>query len=56
MGLVSRVTAPLRAKTLPSTDAPVFTVTEDIAMMVPTKLELVPSVADEPICQKTLHA
>ena len=55
-GLVSKVTAPLRAKTLPSTEAPVFTVTDAKAKIVPAKLEFVPSVADEPICQKTLQA
>ena len=55
-GLVSKVTAPLRANTLPSTEAPVFTVTEAEAKIVPAKLEFVPSVADEPTCQKILHA
>ena len=55
MGLMSRVTAPLRANTLPSTEAPVFTVTEAEAKIVPAKLEFVPSVADEPTCQKILH-
>ena len=55
-GLVSKVTAPLRANTLPSTEAPVFTVTDAEAKIVPAKLEFVPSVADEPTCQKILHA
>ncbi|GAA3210981.1 hypothetical protein GCM10017690_21910 [Microbacterium terregens] len=33
-----------------------MTVTEVSAMMVPTKSESVPSVAELPTCQKTLHA
>ena len=55
-GLVSKVTAPVRANTLPLTEAPVFTVTDAKAKIVPAKLESVPSVADEPICQKILQA
>ena len=54
--LISRVTAPLRASTRPSTCAPVVTVTEVSAMIVPLNVELVPSVAELPTCQKTLHA
>ncbi len=53
---VSNVTAPLRAKTLPLTTAPVVTVTEVKAKRVPTKVEFVPRVADEATCQKTLQA
>lgn len=56
IGFVSSVTAPVRAKTLPEIDVPVFTVIDDNAMIVPTKFECVPRVADEPICQKTLQA
>src|SRR5271155_2498553 len=53
---VSSVTAPVRASSLPWIVAPVFAVMLAEAMIVPTKLVLVPSVADEPPCQKTLHA
>jgi hypothetical protein len=52
---VSRVTAPLRANTRPSTVVPVVTVMLVRAMIVPLKLEPVPSVAELPICQKTLQ-
>jgi hypothetical protein len=54
--LSSNVTAPLRASIRPLTVAPVFRVIEVRAMRVPTKLVVVPRVADEPTCQKTLHA
>lgn len=54
--LSSRVTAPVRASKRPEMDAPVLAVTEASAMMLPTKRELVPSVAELPTCQKTLHA
>src|ERR1019366_7004540 len=54
--LESNVTAPLRARTLPWTVAPVFSVAEVSARIVPTKLLVVPSVAELPTCQKTLHA
>jgi hypothetical protein len=53
--LSSRVTAPLRANTRPSTVALVCTAIEVNAMMVPTKVVLTPSVAELPTCQKTLH-
>jgi len=52
---VSNVTAPLLASTRPSTVTPVVTVMEVRARMVPRKLELVPSVAELPTCQKTLQ-
>jgi hypothetical protein len=52
----SSVTAPLRANTRPSTVTPVVTVADVRAISVPTKVELVPSVAELPTCQKTLHA
>jgi hypothetical protein len=35
--------------------APVVTVTETRAMMEPTNVVLVPSVAELPTCQNTLH-
>jgi hypothetical protein len=54
--LESNVTAPFRARTLPWTVAPVFSVADVSARMVPTKLLVVPSVAELPTCQKTLHA
>jgi hypothetical protein len=54
--LLSKVTAPLRARARPSTVAPVFRVIEVNAMMFPTKVVVVPSVADEPTCQNTLQA
>ncbi len=50
------VTAPFRASTRPSTVAPVFSVADVKAMMVPEKLEYDPIVAELPTCQKTLHA
>ncbi len=51
-----RVTAPLRASSRPFTVTPLFTVIDVSARIVPTKLELVPRVAELPTCQKTLHA
>lgn len=48
---VSRVTAPLRASSRPSTLAPVFAVIDVRARIVPAKTELVPSTAELPICQ-----
>ncbi len=57
--LSSKVTAPLRARTRPVTvtDAPVSSVAEVRAMMVPTKSVVsVPRVAELPTCQNTLHA
>jgi hypothetical protein len=53
---VSMVTAPPRAKARPSTFAPVSSVIDVVAMIVPTKLDVVPNVAELPTCQKTLHA
>lgn len=55
MVFVSRVTAPLRASARPTTVAPVVRVMLCSAMTVPTSLELVPSVAELPTCQKTLQ-
>ena len=54
--LLSRVTAPFRARRRPSTIAPVVAVMEVNARMVPTNDEWVPSVAELPTCQKTLQA
>ena len=54
--LLSRVTAPLRASARPCTMTPVCTVIEVSARMLPTKTEPVPSVAELPTCQKTLHS
>ena len=54
--LSSSVTEPLRASARPSTVELVVTVMEVSAMMVPTKVVSVPSVAELPTCQKTLQA
>src|ERR1051325_6605799 len=56
IGLESRVTAAVRASSRPSTVAPVVTVMEAKAMMVPLNTEPVPSVAELPTCQNTLAA
>ena len=56
MTLSSRVTAPFLASTRPATVVPVCTVIEVRARMLPTKLLPVPSVAELPTCQNTLHA
>jgi hypothetical protein len=53
---VSKVTAPLRAKALPSILAPVVAVMEVRARMLPLKVDAVPNVAELPTCQNTLHA
>lgn len=50
------VTAPFNAYSPPPTVTPAFTVIEVSARMLPTKTVAVPSVADDPTCQKTLHA
>ena len=55
MVLVSSVVAPLRANVLPSAVAPVVTVIDVKARTVPVNTEFVPSVAELPICQKTLQ-
>src|SRR2546428_1431923 len=49
--LESKVTAPLRANSRPSTAAPVVTVMEVKARMFPLKTEVVPRVAELPTCQ-----
>src|ERR1035437_1198651 len=54
--LVSIVTAPFLASNRPETVAPVVAVIQVSANTVPNRFEVVPSVAELPICQKTLHA
>ena len=54
--LVSRLTAALRASRRPLNVAAVLAVIDVSAITVPTKVEPVPNVADEPTCQKTLQA
>jgi hypothetical protein len=56
MRLESNVTAPLRARSRPCTDAFVFAVIEVNARTVPAMVDPTPSVAELPIFQKTLHA
>ncbi len=55
MKALSMVTAPWRARARPSRVVPVFRVMEVRAMMVPSKAELVPRVAELPTCQKMLQ-
>jgi hypothetical protein len=55
MSFVSIVTAPFRASARPSITTPVVTVMEVNARIEPAKFEFVPSVAELPTCQKTLH-
>jgi hypothetical protein len=52
----SSVTAPVRARARPSSEAPVVSVIETAAKIVPLNCELAPRVADEPTSQNTLHA
>jgi hypothetical protein len=56
MVLLSKVTAPFRARTLPWRVAPVVTVMELRAKMFPANELVVPSVAEVPTCQNTLEA
>ena len=57
MRLESRVTAPLRAKALPSRMAePVVMVMLVKARICPSNAVSVPSVAELPTCQSTLHS
>ena len=51
--LAASVTAPIRAKALPFSAAPVLRVIDWFAMIVPLNVEVVPSVAELPTCQKT---
>jgi protein-disulfide isomerase len=53
--LESIVTAPFCARALPETVAPVVRVTLASARIFPVNEVVVPSVAELPICQKTLH-
>jgi hypothetical protein len=53
--LPSSVTAPVWAKTAPDTLAPVLTEMLDAAMIVPARDDVVPSVAEDPTTQNTLH-
>ena len=53
---VSIVTAPLRASSLPDIVTPVVVVMEVNARIFPMKVEVVPSVAEVPTCQKTFAA
>jgi hypothetical protein len=55
MTLSSSVTAPILARARPWISVPVVTVMDWSAMMVPTKVEFVPSVAELPTCQNTLQ-
>ena len=54
--LLSNVSAPLRANALPAELAPVSRVIGLERQDVPSKMELVPSVADVETCQKTFLA
>jgi len=56
MVLVSRVTAPLRARRRPWIVAVVVALIDVRARTVPTNVEAVPRVAELPTCQYTLHA
>ena len=56
MVLASRVTAPVLARHLPSSFAPVLNVIDCIASIVPLNTDVVPNVAEEPTCQKMLEA
>jgi len=55
-GLLSKVTAPVRARALPWRTAPVPSEIDAKARMFPENVEEVPSVAELPTCQKTLAA
>ena len=53
--LLSRVTAPVRARARPFTVAPEVIVIDVRAMIVPARVDPVASVAELVTCQKTLH-
>ncbi len=55
MVFVSRVTAPVRARSRPWTVAPVVAVTDCCARTVPWNCAPVPMVAELPTCQNTLQ-
>src|ERR1035437_5063291 len=52
---LSKVTSPVLASARPSSFAPVFIQMDVEAMIVPTKVEPTPRVAELVTCQKTLH-
>jgi hypothetical protein len=52
----SSVTAPVRTRIRPTSVEPALAVVETDAKMFPANAVSVPSVAEEPICQKTLQA
>ena len=54
-GVVDQRDRAVRASSLPSTVTPLLSEIDSSARMLPAKVELVPSVADEPTCQNTLH-
>jgi len=56
MILLSKVTAPIRVRALPSRFALVNSEIDWSASIVPLETEFVPRVAEEPTCQKTLEA
>src|ERR1700730_14630926 len=53
IGLLSKVNAPFPARALPFRMAPVPTVIDALAMIVPANVEPVPRVAELPTCQNT---
>ena len=55
MILLSNATVPLNANALPFSVAPVFSVIDASAMIVPWKTAVVPKVAEVPTCQKMLE-
>ena len=55
IALVSRVTAPVNAMARPYREAVVFIVILTFAIIVPTNVVDVPSVAETPTCQYLLH-
>ena len=54
--MLSSVTAPLRARARPSITAPLFSVMDVRARMLPLNWEVVSMVAELPTCQNTLQA
>jgi len=56
MVLVSMVTAPPSARARPLIVAPVSSVIDVVAIIVPAKFVVVPRVAELPTCQNTLQA
>jgi hypothetical protein len=56
MVLLSKVTAPFRARALPWMVAPVLSEIEERAKIFPANRVVVPRVAELPTCQNTLEA